>query len=115
LEGTAMADLNYVWEKFTIAIYALASHGRMQERLKSAYLSFHPIQVSDFDDDPELQANYREIMDRLTARAEGFPGEGKMPSSLRQMNDEEADRLAELIINFCFSVARARIEEARKS
>lgn len=110
-----MADLGYVWEKFTTAVYSLAGHGPMQERLKSAYRSFHPIKVSDFDDDPELQADYREIIDRLTAKDEGSPGEGRVPSTLRQMSDEDADRLAELIIDFCFSVARARIDKAHKS
>lgn len=110
-----MADLSYVWEKFTTAVYSLAGSGPMQERLRSAYLSFHPVQVSDFDDDPELQADYREIMERLTARAEGYAGEGKVPSTLRQMSDEEADELANLIISFCFSVARARLDKARSS
>lgn len=109
-----MADLNYVWEKFSTAIYSLVGSGPMQERLRSAYLSFHPVRVSDFDNDPEMQADYREIMDRLTAQAEGYPGEGKVPSTLRQMNDEEADAIADLILDFCFSVARGRIEEARK-
>ena len=66
------------------------------------------------DDDPEMQTDYREIMDQLTRRAEGFPGEGTVPSTLRQMSDEEADRVAELIIDFCFSVACARIEEVFK-
>jgi hypothetical protein len=108
-----MADLDYVWEKFSTAIYALAGHGPMQERLKSAYLSFHAVMVSDFDNDPEMQTDYREIVDRLSARKEGFPGEGTMPSTLRQMSNEEADRIAELIIDFCFSVARARIDAAR--
>lgn len=108
-----MADLSYVWEKFSIAIYSLAGHGPMQERLHSAYLSFHPVRTSDFDDDPEMQADYREIMDRFTARAEGHPGEGKVPSTLRQMSDDEADELANLIVDFCFSVARARLEQVR--
>lgn len=110
-----MADLNYVWEKFSTAVYSLAGNGPLQDRLRSAYLSFHPIRIADFDDDPEMQADYREIMDRLTARPEGYPGEGKVPSTLRQMSDDEADELASLIIDFCFSVARARIEEARSS
>ncbi|MCA6110467.1 hypothetical protein [Bradyrhizobium cenepequi] len=110
-----MADLNYVLEKFSTAIYSLAGNGPMQERLHSAYLSFHPVRISDFDDDPEMQADYREIMDRLTARAEGHPGEGKVPSTLRQMSDDEANQIADLIIDFCFSVARARIEQARNS
>ncbi|SDG45597.1 hypothetical protein SAMN05216338_1001370 [Bradyrhizobium sp. Rc2d] len=110
-----MADLNYVWEKFSTAIYSLAGNGPMRERLRSAYLSFHPVRIADFDDDPEMQADYREIMDRLTAWSEGYPGEGKVPSTLRQMNDEEADEVADLIIDFCFSVARARIEQARNS
>jgi len=110
-----MADLNYVWEKFSTAIYSLAGNGPMLERLRSAYLSFHPVQIADFNDDLELQADYREIMDRLTARAEGYPGEGKVPSTLRQMSDDEANELANLIISFCFSVARARLDRARGS
>ncbi|KGT80456.1 hypothetical protein MA20_07650 [Bradyrhizobium japonicum] len=84
----------------------------MQQRLRSAYLSFHPVRTSDFDNDPEMQAHYHEIVDRLTARAEGPPEEGKAPSTLRQISDDEADELAGLIIDFCFSVARARIEQA---
>lgn len=110
-----MADLSYVWEKFSTAIYSLVGNGPMQERLHSAYMSFHPIRVSDFDNDPEMQSDYREIMDMLTSQAEGYPGEGKVPSTLRQMNDDEANKLAELILDFCFSVARARIDQAHNS
>jgi hypothetical protein len=62
-----------------------------------------------------MQADYREIMDRLTAQVEGYPGEGKVPSTLRQMNDDEANQVASLIIDFCFSVASARLDQARNS
>ncbi|OPH82380.1 hypothetical protein [Nitrobacter vulgaris] len=108
-----MADLSYVWEKFSTAVYSLAGNGRMQDRLWSAYSSFHPIQVSDFDNDPEMQSNFREIMNRLTAKAEGHAGEGKVPSTLRQMSDDEAVELSKSIIEFCFDVARARLDQHR--
>lgn len=90
-----MADLGYAWEKFGNAVHALAGHGSLQDRIHSAFMCFHPIRVDDFANDPELQNDYKEIMDRLTA-VDGAPGEGRVPATLKQMSDEEAAHVAEL-------------------
>ena len=51
-------------------------------------------------------------MDSLTV-VEGAPGEGRVPATLKLMKDDEAVRVSELITNFCFSIAYARIEVAK--
>jgi hypothetical protein len=52
-------------------------------------------------------------MNRLTS-VEGLPGEGRVPATTKSMGDDEAEQVARLIIDFCFSIARARLEKARQ-
>jgi hypothetical protein len=112
-ENKDMFELDYPSEKFCAAIYALAGNVPLRERILAAYMSFHTIGPEHFKNHPELLNDYEEIMADLTAKKEGFSGEGAVPATLRQMTDEEAARTAEQIIDFCFSIERARREIVR--
>jgi ABC-type amino acid transport substrate-binding protein len=92
-----MADLNYVAEKFHTAVFSLVKNQPPQMRLRNAYMSFHPILVKDFNDQPELQEAYKNIIDRLPRGGAGPP-----PSSIDQMSDSEAQALIDLIVDFTF-------------
>ena len=60
-----MADLNYVAEKFHTAVAELVLNLPPAARLDRAFMSFHPVSVDDFKDEPQLQAAYKQIRDRL--------------------------------------------------
>jgi hypothetical protein len=109
-----MHPLNYAWEKFQIATFCLAGEDRMQSRIYAAYSAFHPVQLKDFENYPELHDKYREIMDRLTVvrtdREKGY-----VPATLESMADDEAREVATLIIELMFGIARARLEAAGNS
>jgi hypothetical protein len=109
-----MDRLGYAWEKFSTAIFSLAGEDRMRSRILSASKSFYVLQLSDFADYPELQEQYREIMDRLTA-VRTDPATGHIPSTLESMSDDEAREIATLIIEMTFAIARQRLEIAKNS
>jgi hypothetical protein len=108
-----MDALNYAWEKCSTAIVSLAGEGRMQSRILGASKSFYVLQLKDFADYPKLQQQYREIMNRLTAVRD--PVRGHIPSTLESMPDDEASKVATLIVELAFGIARARLEAAKNS
>jgi hypothetical protein len=100
-------DLSYACEKFTTAVYALTGEGSLKERIESAYLSFHPLRVADFEKYPDLQLQYQDIINILT-KVEGTPGEGRVPATIKSMTSDEARNASDLILAFCFAVREAR-------
>jgi hypothetical protein len=102
-----MADLNYVAEKFHVAVHCLVSDKPLQQRVYNAYMSFHPIKVEDFKNESELQEAYKQIMDSLTV-VEGAPGEGRVPATIKQMSDSDAAKLIDSILSFTFLVDAER-------
>jgi hypothetical protein len=90
--------LGYAREKLGVAVDALATSAKpIQDRLHLAYMSFHPLQERDFAD-PEMRASYAEIMRSLTIVKDGPESEGYVRNTLNVMSDEEAERVAELIV-----------------
>lgn len=99
-----LSKLAYPYEKFSSALEALAtSSATLQRRLEVAYLTFNPVKEDDFDDD-EMRSAYREIMESLTKIKD--PGRGYVPATLAQMNDEEAEAVAEKIYDLFFEISR---------
>lgn len=103
-------ELSYAYEKFSIAVGSMASSAApIQRRLHSAYMSFHPVQARDFKDEG-MRGLYMQIMDGLTKVKD--PDTGYVPATLAQMTDEEAQRIAGLIVDLFFSIARAHLKGA---
>lgn len=99
-------ELSYPYEKFSIAVSGMASSAAsIQRRLESAYMSFHPVRAEDFKD-PEMRETYEEIMAGLTKVKD--PVKGHVPATLALMPDAEAERIAGLIVDLFFSIARSR-------
>jgi hypothetical protein len=105
--------LSYPWEKFSTAIYSLAGEGPLQKRIYAAYGSFHTLRPDNFTDHPDLRDQYEEIMGRLTAIKN--PEKGHVPATLEQMSDDEARKVATLIIEMAFAITSARLWAAKNS
>ncbi len=104
-------DLSYPFEKFMVAVDALAtSPERLQDRLHSAFMTFHTIRVEDFDD-PDMQSALNEIMDRLTKVRDAE--KGYVPATVEQMSDEDAKDVAELIFGLFMDIARVELASRR--
>lgn len=103
-----MGDLHYIHEKLMIAVESMAtSAAPLQDRLYSAYMSFHTLNARDFDD-PEMRAQWEDIDASLTRVKDGPPSEGYVKNTLARMPDEEAERIADIIYSLFLAVARAR-------
>ncbi|MER9278768.1 hypothetical protein [Mesorhizobium sp. M0522] len=104
-------SIEYALEKFTAVTGMMAtSSGRLQERLHSAYLTFHPVQERDFPTD-EMKSLYREIMERLTVVKD--PDAGYVPATLAVMSDDEAKVLADHVYDL-YDRVRRHVEEDRR-
>ncbi|CDX62972.1 hypothetical protein MPL1032_80044 [Mesorhizobium plurifarium] len=97
---------DYAREKFVTATSTLVGNGDIRQRLLGAYMSFHPVKGSDFRT-PELAKQYKEIMDRLTKVTPVDPDEGRVPATVKQLTDDEAGQIAELIWNLTYSLLTA--------
>jgi hypothetical protein len=95
-----MKNYSYAHEKFGTAVQSLAtSSSSIQDRLHSAFMSFHPVQARDFKE-PEVREAYEEIMQRLTAVKDDPHSLGTVRVTLNQMSDHEASEIAQLICDF---------------
>ncbi|MEI8697177.1 MULTISPECIES: hypothetical protein [unclassified Mesorhizobium] len=97
---------DYAREKFVTATSTLVGNGDIRTRLLGAYMSFHPIKESDFRTS-ELSKVYKEIMDRLTKITPKDSDEGRVPATVKQLSDDEAGEIAELIWNLTYSLLTA--------
>jgi hypothetical protein len=89
---------SYALEKFGAAVDSMATSPKsIQERLFDAYMSFHPVKESDFQD-PEDAKLYRNIHDRLTSVKNGPESRGYVQNTLDQMSDETAEEVAQDIV-----------------
>lgn len=90
--------VEYADEKFGAAVETMATGiGTIQDRLLSAYMTFHPVSVEngDFPTD-ELKKEYHEIYEALT-RVKDDPIKGHVPSTTEKMTDDEAADVARKI------------------
>lgn len=101
-------SLNYTWEKFHVAVSALASGtGSIQERLCNAYIySLMLLEVHEPNDLPETMRNdFEEITRELTA-VEPSEGEGSVQASTNAMTDTKASEIAEKILSLYNRITR---------
>jgi hypothetical protein len=90
----------YAYEKFSTAVaYMATSPAPIQDRILLAYGSFHPVTSSDFASDPDLRSAFDEIMGLLRAD-KSDPVQGYVPITVRGMSEEEAAKVADLIVDF---------------
>jgi len=108
--GISMSAMSYPYEKLMVAVDAMAtSPQRIQDRLHSAYMSFHPLRPTDFPEG-KMRVAYVEIMDRLTRVKDADPDKGFVRATLDRMSDEDAGNLASKIFDLFLDVARERFE-----
>jgi hypothetical protein len=110
--------LDYAHEKLMSAVDVLArGAGRIQERLYSAFLSFHTLRTDeDFPED--LRADYARLHTALTNPKTPEPDidrareMGNAKIACEQMSDQEGRDLADLILHLDFEV-RTRLAAIR--
>jgi len=98
-----MSDIHYANEKFYNAVDSLCGDGPLKTRIHYAFMSFHPVQASDFAD-AELRAKYEEIRRRLTVVKDGPEDRGYVLNTLDAMSDDEARQLSHLIVELAFNI-----------
>jgi hypothetical protein len=93
---------NYALEKFQSAVHLMAtSAAPIQERLRMAYMTFHPARAEDLPTD-ELKASHRKLMEMLTTVKDAH--KGYVPATTEQMTDETAREAAELIYDIAYGI-----------
>jgi len=98
---------SYEREKLASAVSALASGAPIQKRLEYAWMAMHTLKNHGFTN-PERQAEYESIYDRLTAD-KSDPQRGHVPTTTAQLSDEEAQEIARDIVDLNTSLNRNRI------
>lgn len=89
---------DYEREKLGNAVYALAvSAEPIQKRLEYAFTAMHTMINHGFTD-PEREAEFAEIIDRLTAD-KSDEDEGYVPTTCARLSDEEAGEIARAIVD----------------
>jgi len=99
-------DNLYALEKFLQAQRALCEGlGDIKERLREAYMCFHPVRKEDFPDD--LMSDYQWVIDQLTrkpplvAKIGGAVVSGSVDQTLHFMRRKTAADIAERIRYIC--------------
>ncbi|WP_457661864.1 hypothetical protein [Sinorhizobium medicae] len=93
-----MATDGYHREKFSSAISCLISNADLRTRLEHAFVSLVTVRPENFGD-KDLGLRFARLYDRVTAKGAQSEGEGKIRSTLRQMSDEEAEEVAQEILD----------------
>lgn len=98
------ARRSYAREKFGSAVDIMAtSPASIQDRLNDAFMSFSPVQAADFQDVEEQQL-FKDIYSGLTSKP-ALGDEGTVRATLNLMNDDEASRIASLIVSLNFRLS----------
>jgi len=93
-----MATDGYHREKFSSAISCLVSSADLRTRLEHAFTSLVTVRPENFSDEA-LGTRFAELYERVTAKDAQVEHEGKIRSTLRQMSDDEAERVAQEIVD----------------
>jgi hypothetical protein len=92
----------YANEKLSRAMRLLiVSPGDVRSRLLCAYMEFHPLREADFP--PELQQDYRWVMEQLTKRGpvlnhKGEISRGSVENTLSRMRKKLGSEVAERLL-----------------
>ena len=90
-----MANMDYALEKFTVAVYRLATYpGDVRSRLYYAFESLAPVRTADLPE--ELQADFEWVLSRLTKHE--TEGQGKVWATLNRMRNATGVKIATRIV-----------------
>jgi uncharacterized protein YjbJ (UPF0337 family) len=93
----------YALEKLSTAVHSLAvGKGDVRNRLRGAFMSFHPVQESDFPE--HLKAKWRWIKGELTKFGpivddDGKVVDGSVDHTLSRIKNSTGRRIAEAIVS----------------
>lgn len=88
---------SYHREKFSNAMYSLATDLPLNERLVNAFTSLITVQPENFSDH-ELGEEYRTLYTKVTASEEQYPGQGSLQATLFSMNNDELNEVSRKIV-----------------
>jgi hypothetical protein len=89
------AEEQYAYEKIDVAVETLATGiGGIRERLYGAYLVFHTLQVSHFEDE-KVKKLFDRIMAGLTIVDIAPPDQGTIQAALTKMSDADCVEIAD--------------------
>jgi hypothetical protein len=100
--------IEYASEKLVAAVHGMAASARsIQDRVQSAYLTFHPIRPERDFPTRESRERYDRIMELITAD-KSDEARGYVPTTVSKMSDEQAEEVARLIVDLADHVNAAR-------
>ncbi len=88
---------SYHREKFSNAMYSLATHLPLDQRLVHAFTELIMVQPENFSDQ-ELGEKYRILYAQVTAAEEQYEGQGTLQATLLNMNDEELNEVSRTVV-----------------
>lgn len=104
--------MSTAWDRFQGATLSLARSGSIKDRLAEAYRNY----LADIcaDELPrEIRDEFRSVSESLTREPPMLRGEDSVRATIRKMSNEEADRLAELVVRMFAVIPRASAPVAR--
>ena len=102
----AEKPLTYVFDKlYNCVLSLLKGSDSIQERLFNAFQSLNSLKLDDFPVDfpEELQKYFQEIQNELM-KVEALRNEGRLKAAQKILSDEQANVLAEKILNLFISI-----------
>jgi len=89
--------IRYAHEKFSAAIRGMAvGAGDARDRMRSAFMTFHTIRPSDLP--APLDRHLQWVYDQLTRKPARYRLEGTLDSTLAQMKNSTASKIAERVL-----------------
>ena len=89
--------MSTAWDRFQGATLSLARSGSIKDRIADAYRN-HLADVAEEDLPREIREEFRSVIESLTREPPMLRGEDAVRATIRKMSNEEADRLAGLIV-----------------
>lgn len=88
---------SYHREKFSNAMYSLATHLPLNQRLIHAFTELVMVQPENFSNQ-ELGEKYRTLYAQVTAAKEQYEGQGTLQATLFNMNEDELNEVARIVV-----------------
>ena len=99
-------DTHNTYERLRLAVESLATgRGNLQDRLYYAFLHISVFRVEDFPE--RLRADFTEICEGMT-KVKG--DEGSIKATCEVMDDDEAEKIAQQILDLFTTIARSYCE-----
>jgi hypothetical protein len=104
--------MSTAWDKFQGATLSLARSGSIKDRLSEAYRNY----LADISEDElprEIRDEFRSVSLSLNRERPMLRGEDAVRATIRKMSNEEADRLAGVVVRMFAEIPRATSPAAR--